>query len=99
MRGLVLIIALGALSACGGGSEKRDAATFACPNGPSLVVGYTETDARIVFPDGRVEVLPKVEGDDPNLWAKPGVVWDLTQFRTARLTDGQRSYNCDQMAG
>ena len=99
MRGLVLILALGALAACGDVAERTERATFACPNGPSLIVEYSGDEARVIFPGGRVEVLPKVEGDDPSLWAKPGLVWNLTQFRTARLTDGQQSYNCDQMAG
>ena len=96
MRGAVILLTLGVLAGCG---EREKLTTFTCPNGPDLIVTYSEDSASIVFPDGRVEVLQRVEGDNPDLYAKPGVVWDASQFRTARLTDGPQSYNCDQMAG
>ena len=95
MKHLLLITALAALAAC---SEKSARATYTCPNGPDLVVTYSEDTATIVFPTGRVETLPRVE-EGRELYAKPGLVWDATQFRTARLTDDQSSLSCDQMAG
>ena len=95
MRALWLIPALALLAACD--TEKKSRATYSCPNGPSLVLVYTEEAATIYFPDGRVEELPATEKDD--LYAKPGIVWQLVSFRTARLTDGEKSFNCDQMAG
>jgi|GEM_PF-3273158 hypothetical protein len=95
MRGLIFLAALGALAACG---EQQSLATFTCPNGPDLIVTYTDDSARVVFPDGRVETLPRVE-EGSDIYAKPGLVWDADQFRSARLTDGQSSFACDQMAG
>lgn len=95
MRILVFVMMLGGLAACGG-QEKLT--TFTCPNGPDLVVTYSDDTARIAFPGGRVETLDRVE-EDKDLYAKPGVVWDAEQFRSGRLTDGQSSYACDQMAG
>lgn len=95
MRTLILLPALALLAACGG---QQDAlATYTCPNGPSLVVAYSDEGARITFPSGRVEQLAST--DTENLYAKPGVVFDAREFRTARLTDGPQSFNCDQMAG
>ena len=95
MKHLLLITALTALAAC---SEQSARATYTCPNGPDLVVTYSEDTARIVFPTGRVETLPRAE-EGRELYAKPGLVWDATQFRTARLTDNESSLSCDQMAG
>ena len=95
MRKLLLLPAFALLVACG---DRQDAvATYTCPNGPSLVVAYSDEGARITFPSGRVEQLDTTETE--NLYAKPGVVFDTRVFRTARLTDGDKSFNCDQMAG
>ena len=94
MRAGFLIGVLMLLAACTNTQEKRT--TFTCPNGPDLVVVYEDDAATLVFPSERVERLPKSK---ENLYAKPGVVWQLTGFRLARLTDGQSSYSCDQMAG
>jgi len=96
MKALCLIPALALLAACGSSSQNK-LATFTCPNGPSLVVTYSGDTAQITFPDGRKEVLAVTENE--NIFAKPGTVWQLVAFRTARLTDGQNSYHCDQMAG
>jgi hypothetical protein len=60
-------------------------------------VKYSDDAVTIVFPDGRRELLPATENE--NIYAKPGTVWHLEAFRTARLTDGAKSYHCDQMAG
>lgn len=95
MRAFLVLPAFALLAACGG--QRDQFATFTCPNGPTLVVAYTENGARITFPDGRVEQLANTGTE--NLYAKPGVVFDARVFRTARLTDGERSYSCDQMAG
>jgi len=94
MRTLVLLTALAALSACGM-QEKR--ATYTCPNGPDLVVNYTEDQATLTFSSGRVEVLPVTEKED--IYAKPGIVWNAAAFRSGRLDDEGKSYLCDQMAG
>ena len=96
MRSLILLGALALLAACGG-DQRSGAATFTCPNGPDLTVLYSDEGALLVFPDGRREVLSSTETE--NLYAKPGVVWDARVFRSARLTDGERSLSCDQMAG
>lgn len=95
MRALAVLPALFLLVACGGG--RNDLATYTCPNGPDLVVNFSDDGARITFPDGRVELLPPTEFEE--LYAKPGVVFDNRVFRTARLTDGPQSFNCDQMEG
>lgn len=95
MRLFFLLPALALLAACGGQRDKL--ATYSCPNGPNLVVVFSEAGARITFPSSRVEELPITE--TPGLYAKPGVVFDTRAFRTARLTDGEQSFSCDQMAG
>lgn len=51
----------------------------------------------LYLPDGRIEDLQPT--DRENVFAKPGIVWDAVAFRSARLTDGDKSYLCDQMAG
>lgn len=94
-RFIFLIPALTLLTACGEGRES--AATFACPNGPDIAVLYSEAGARLLFPGGRVEELPPTETE--GIYAKPGIVWNAAGFRSARLTDGQQSFQCDQMAG
>lgn len=94
MRTVLLLSALLAFAACGGQSKR---ATFTCPNGPTLAVVYTEDGATIAFPDGRVELLPPT--DTPDVYAKPGLAWNAATFRTARLDDGDKSYNCDQLGG
>lgn len=95
MKKLLHIPALAVLVACGG--QQSNLATFSCPNGPDLVVAFSDEGARITFPTGRIEQLQPTETEE--LYAKPGVVFDNRQFRTARLTDGDKSYSCDQMAG
>ncbi len=94
MRALLLIPAIAMLTACG---ERQTRETYTCPNGPSLAVTYSEAGAILTFANGRTELLPPT--DKPDIYAKPGVVWDAAAFRTARLTDGQSSFLCDQMAG
>lgn len=91
---LVGLAGLGLLSACSGTSV----ATFTCPNGPDLTVEYIDDNARLFFPDGRVEEVSANDPDRPNYYAKPGFSWS-TGTREARLTDGSRSYLCDQMRG
>lgn len=95
MRILFLLPAVALLAACNDSPSGSE--TYTCPNGPDLAVSYSEEGARILFPDGRVEVLPPTEFEET--YAKPGIVWQSAGFRTARLTDGDRSYACDQMAG
>ncbi|MEM9426689.1 MAG: hypothetical protein AAGA06_08295 [Pseudomonadota bacterium] len=95
MKKLFLIPVIATLAACG--SQRNDVATFTCPNGPDLSVSFSGEGARITFPTGRVEQLQPTDTEE--LYAKPGVVFDNRQFRTARLTDGDKSYSCDQMAG
>lgn len=92
MRPLVVLAGLTALAACSGGPKT---ATFSCPNGPEIAVTYADATATITFANGRSEVLPQ-DASSETLYAKPGMVWSETGFRTGRLTDGQRSYNCDQ---
>lgn len=95
MRALILLPALALLTACA--TQQTRVETYTCPNGPDLVVSYTDEGARIVFPTGRVETLAPT--DRENLYATTGVVFDATAFRNARLTDGQQSYSCDQLGG
>lgn len=95
MRALLTLPALALLAACGGSDTRT--ATYTCPNGPDLSVAYADEGALIVFSTGRRELLEPTETEE--LYAKPGVVWDVRQFRTGRLTDGERSFQCDQMAG
>lgn len=90
MRTALILLSLTALSACSG-SEKR--AMFTCPNGPDLIVTYTDDSATLLFDNDRSEVLT-MTGEE--IYAKPGVVWQSTGFRSARLTDGPSSYACDQ---
>ena len=91
MRIILSGVLLATLAAC----SDTEVATFACPNGPDLAVTYSGDSATIALNDGRTEILPRVtEGEE--VYAKPGMVWQETSFRSARLTDGQRSYACDQ---
>ncbi len=94
MKPLFLIPALALLAACG---ERETRETYTCPNGPDLAITYSEAGALITFGDGRSELLPPTDKEE--VYAKPGMVWASEGFRTARLTDGQSSYACDQMAG
>ncbi len=95
MRTLLILPALTLLAACG---ESRDPVkTYTCPNGPSIAVTYSDEGARLILPGGRIELLPPTETED--IYAKPGIVWNAAAFRTARLTDGQATFLCDQMAG
>ena len=95
MRAIIILPALTLLAACE--TEQSNLATYTCPNGPSLAVTSTEQAARIVFPGGRIEDLAAT--DITGVFAKPGVVFDTRGFRTARLTDGDQSFACNQMAG
>lgn len=95
MKRLLTFPALLILAACSG--ERSEFATYTCPNGPNLIVTSTEQTARITFAGGRVEELQATETS--GIYAKPGVVFDTRVFRTARLTDGEQSFSCDQMAG
>ena len=95
MNKLLLIPAFALLVACDSVRDRTE--TYTCPIGPDLSVAFSDDGARIVFPTGRVELLPPTEDED--FYAKPGVVFDARPFRTARLTDGQQSFQCDQMAG
>ncbi|MEM6385784.1 MAG: hypothetical protein AAF718_06055 [Pseudomonadota bacterium] len=95
MRASILLPAIAMLAACGG--QQNTTETYTCANGPFLSVAYSDEGALIVFPTGRREILEPTE--TPELYAKPGVVWDARPFRTARLTDGERSLQCDQMEG
>ncbi|MEM6610578.1 MAG: hypothetical protein AAF689_18620 [Pseudomonadota bacterium] len=95
MKLFIFPIALAALSACGESND--DLATYTCPNGPNIAVTYSEEGARLLLTGGRVEELPPTETE--NIYAKPGIVWNAAGFRTARLTDGDKSFQCDQMAG
>jgi hypothetical protein len=94
-RTIFTISALTLLAACGESRER--AATFTCPNGPDIAVLYSDEGARLLFAGGRVEELPPTETE--GIYAKPGIVWNAAGFRTARLTDGPKSFQCDQMAG
>ena len=89
MRSLLLVGSLILLAAC---SQTRTE-TFFCVGGPDLAVTYTEDSATLLLNDGRQFALPQVE---EGVYARPGTVWQEVDFRTARFTDGQRSFNCDQ---
>lgn len=91
---LLVIPAFVALSAC---NEQESLETYTCPNGPDVAVAYSEEGALLRFVGGRTELLPPT--DKPDIYAKPGIVWNSSAFRSARLDDGQESYLCDQMAG
>ncbi len=90
MNRILTLLLLGGLAAC---SSSTETATFACPNGPNLAVVYTDDTAILTLPGGRTEALPK---SSDSVYAKPGIVWQIVAFRTARLTDGSKSYHCDQ---
>ena len=96
MRIVLALLPLAALAACGGVGSSSE--TYTCPNGPDLGVTYSDGQAQIAFPDGRVETLPLVDPERPDFYARPGMSWDAGEFRTARLDDGQRSLRCDQMS-
>jgi hypothetical protein len=95
MTRILAPLALLLLCACAG--ERSNFATYTCPNGPSLAVTTTDSSARIAFPSGRVEELAATETS--GVYAKPGIVFDTRGFRDARLTDGDQSFACNQMAG
>ena len=95
MKYLAPIAALTVLAACDTGEKKG---VFICPNGPSLAVTYTDDSATLAFSNGRTEVLPAADGDDPNLYARPGLVWHVDGLYSARLTDGLSSYSCDEIS-
>ncbi len=97
MKYLLILSALALLTACGDKDSRKGAATYTCPNGPDLAVYYVDGIARLYLPGGRIEELQPT--DRENVFARPGIVWDAVGFRTGRLTDGEMSYQCDQMAG
>lgn len=89
MKTLALMGVLVLLAAC----SRNQTETFFCVGGPDLAVSYTDESATLLLNDGRQFTLPKVE---EGVYALPGTVWQEVDFRTARLTDGQRSFGCDQ---
>ncbi|NNE88638.1 MAG: hypothetical protein HKN27_11225 [Silicimonas sp.] len=92
MRYVIASALIAGLAACSGGSKT---ATFSCPNGPEIAVTYADDTATVTFFGGRTETLPRFE-PGKETYAKPGMVWSETGFRTGRLTDGTSSYSCDQ---
>jgi len=86
----LILLPLAALTACGGSTTKA----FFCPNGPDFALTYEGEAVTILFDDGRTETL--LPTGQPGTYAAGGVVWQDTSLRVGRLTDGQRSYNCDQ---
>lgn len=91
MRILLAVTLLLGLGACGGPKTE----TFVCINGPDLAVTYDDESATVTFANGRTELLPRDPSRD-GVYAKPGVAWHDTAFRSGRLTDGSSSYSCDQ---
>lgn len=87
------LLGLGVLSGCGVGNS-TDA--FLCVNGPDLAVQNTGDKVVIQFANGRTETLLN-SAEFPNLYTAPGISWNLTGFREARLDDGQSSFGCDQV--
>jgi hypothetical protein len=87
------LLGLGVLAGCGAGTSTD---TFLCVNGPDLAVQNTGDQVVIQFPNGRVETL-RNSTEFPNLYTAPGISWNLTGFREARLNDGQTSLGCDQV--
>ncbi len=94
MRLAIAIALLLGLAACGGSGNQKFA-TFACPNGPDIAVSYADDSATLLINDGRRFTLPADPTRD-GVYAIPGVAWQETSFRTGRLTDGPRSFTCDQ---
>ncbi len=90
MKPVLILLSLAGLTACG--DTKTE--TFFCANGPEFAVTYGDDFVTLTMGDGRVMTLPAT--DDPDTYAKDGVVWQDTEFRTGRLTDGPKGYNCDQ---
>lgn len=91
MKVLAGIMLLSVLAACGGPRTE----TFVCPNGPDLSVTYAEASAIVTLSDGRSVLLPADPARE-GVYAKPGFAWADTSFRSGRLTDGSKSYGCDQ---
>lgn len=94
MRPILLAPTLVLLAGCG---ENETQETYTCPNGPDFAVFYSEAGARLLFGNGRDELLPPT--DDETIFAKPGLIWNTAGFRSGRLDVDQSSYLCDQMAG
>ncbi|MEO9825785.1 MAG: hypothetical protein ABJF50_15325 [Paracoccaceae bacterium] len=92
MRGLIAFSFLMGLVACSTGPET---ATFSCTRGPEIAIVYSDDTAILTFADGRTEVLPS-DPNRPGFYAKSGLVWSETAFRTGRLTNATSSYSCDQ---
>lgn len=96
MKPTIIAVAIGALALAACAVNSR--ATYTCANGPDLLVNYEGEDAILTFANGRTLTLSQTDTDRPNLYAAPGTVWAVG-VREARLTDGPKSYLCDQMAG
>ena len=73
-----------------------DFATYSCANGPDLAVAYGEEAATVTLGTGKSQTLPKA---DDGVYAKDGIVFQTTGFRTARYTTPSTSFHCDQMQG
>ena len=91
MRVIIAVTLLAGLAAC----NAPTTATFACINGPNIAITTADDTATLTFADGRTEVLP-ADPSREGVFAKPGVVWVSTAFRSGRLIDGSNSYGCDQ---
>ena len=92
-RVTLAFLALSTFAACGEGPTSE---TYTCANGPDLGVIYDEDKATLLFPSGRREVLFRAQ-DGAELYSRAGLAWDARDFRTARLTEPTRSFQCDQM--
>ena len=97
MRGLFTLAAIVTLGACSDLVQTPD--TYSCPNGPELVVSYSDAGAQIQYDNGRTVLIPPAGDDAPDVYAKPGFVWEVTGFRSARLSDDTNSYHCDKLSG
>ena len=95
MRALAALAPIIALAGC---SSTPQTATYTCPNGPEIGVLYSDEAVTISYGDGRREDLP-VDPSRDGFYAKPGLVWSDTGFRSGRLTDNTSSYACDQTSG
>lgn len=93
MRALIAFLGLSVLASCGAGNSPD---TFLCVNGPDLAVRNSGDEVVIQFANGRTETLRNTP-ELPNLYTAPGISWQLTGFRAARLNDGQSSIGCDQV--
>lgn len=94
MKIILPLVALGLLVGCAG---RKETATFLCLNGPDLAVTYVDDMAIITFVDGRSETLQRVDPEKPDLYAAPGITWNITGFRAGRLSEGRSSFGCDQV--